>query len=272
MIKQSPKIGVEVCPLILDVVPAMVWVSDDAMNLSYLNKQLLEFTGCKPEEIEHGFNSSVHPNDLTNYLKTYKTSFQKREAFSVEFRLRRYDGEYRWVLGSGKPLHSPDGSFLGYVCTCTDITETKEVKDKLLQTEEKMRQSPRLEAVGRLTGGIAHDFNNIVGIIILHADLLLEQMDEANPQRRHLKEIRSASTRASSLTQQLLAFGRKQVLQPVPLNLNNVVIEMSKMLGRIIGEDIEIKTVLDENLDLIMADPNQMSQVILNLAVKYTVK
>lgn len=260
-------IGTENFPSIIDVVPTMIWMSDDNMSLSYLNKQLLDFTGCKPEEIERGFNSSIHPNDLTNYLETYKTAFKKRESFSVEFRLRRYDGEYRWILGLGTPLHSSDGSFLGFVGTCTDISEAKRIKEQLLQTEEKIRQSPKLEAVGRLTGGIAHDFNNIVGVIMLHADLLLEQMDESDPQHRHLKEIRSASTRASSLTQQLLAFGRKQVLQPVHLNLNNIVIEMGKMLERVIGEDIEVKTVLGENLHLIMADPNQMSQVIINLVV-----
>lgn len=266
--KQTPKIDTEIFPSIMDAVPMMIWMSDEKMNLFYFNQRLLDFTGNKLEEdIGRGLTPLTHPDDLAKYLETYQNALKKKTNFSVEFRLRRYDGEYRWILNSGIPFYSSDGFFLGYVGACTDITEIKQVKEKLLHTEEKMRHSPKLEAIGRLAGGIAHDFNNIMGVIMLRADLLLEQMDDGNPQKRHLKEIRSSSMRAASLTQQLLAFSRKQVLQPVALNLNNVVAEMGKILKRVIGEDIEMKTILDSNLKTVMADPNQMSQVIMNLAV-----
>lgn len=252
---------------ILDLVPTMVWMSDDKMNLSFSNKSLMSFTGKLKEKFGHDFKPLIHSDNLKTYQEIFESSFKKREGFSVEFRLRRHDGEYCWVLSSGIPFYSSDGYFLGYVGICTDITEIKKVKEKLLHTEEKMRQSPKIEAIGRLAGGIAHDFNNIMGVVMLHADLLLEQMDKDDPKRRRVTEIRSASVRAASLTQQLLAFGRKQVLQPVVLNLNSVVSDTGKMLKRLIGEDIEIKTVLGENLNSIMADPNQMAQVIMNLAI-----
>lgn len=265
--KQLQKTSIDNFSSILDLVPAMIWMSDDKMNLTFSNKNLMSFTCKLKEKFGHDFKPLIHLDDLKTYQEVFESSFKKREGFSVEFRLRRYDGEYSWVLNSGIPFYSSDGFFLGYVGVCSDITEIKKAKEKLLHTEEKMRQSPKIEAIGRLAGGIAHDFNNIMGVVMLHADLLLEQMDKDDPKRRRVTEIRSASVRAASLTQQLLAFGRKQVLQPIVVNLNSVVSDTGKMLKRVIGEDIEIKTVLAENLNSIMADPNQMAQVIMNLAI-----
>jgi PAS domain S-box-containing protein len=135
------------------------------------------------------------------------------------------------------------------------------------EKEEQLRQSQKMQAVGKLAGGVAHDFNNLLVAINGYSDLTLRRLKEADPLRRNIEEIKRAGERAAALTRQLLAFSRKQVLQPVVLSLNDIVSDMDKMLHRLISEDIELTTVLDPNLGRIKADPNMLEQVVLNLCV-----
>jgi two-component system cell cycle sensor histidine kinase/response regulator CckA len=146
------------------------------------------------------------------------------------------------------------------LCISRDITQRK-------QLEEQLRQSQKIEAIGKLAGGVAHDFNNLLTAIMGYSELVLVNMESDNPHRENLEEIRQATKRASSLTQQLLAFSRKQVLKPKILNLNQVVIGMERMLERIIGEDIHLVSQLEPQLDKIKADTGQLEQIILNLTV-----
>ncbi|MDT4967210.1 MAG: hypothetical protein QOJ64_1947, partial [Acidobacteriota bacterium] len=141
-----------------------------------------------------------------------------------------------------------------------DVTERRSL-------EEQLRQSQKLEAVGQLAGGVAHDFNNLLTVITGYSDLSLRRLDNGNPLRASLEEIRKAGERAASLTRQLLAFSRKQVLQPKVLQLNAIVADVDAMLRRLIGEDIDPITLLDPALGQVKADPGQIEQVILNLAV-----
>ncbi len=145
--------------------------------------------------------------------------------------------------------------------------EKTQAIDALRNTEEQLQQAQKLEAVGRLAGGIAHDFNNLLTAIIGYSDLSLSRMHDDEPLKRNIIEIKKASERAASLTGQLLAFSRKQVLQPKILDLNSVVLDLQKMLTRLIGEDIELRTSLAPNLAQVKADPTQLEQVIMNLAV-----
>src|SRR5208282_416431 len=133
--------------------------------------------------------------------------------------------------------------------------------------EQQLRQAQKMEAVGQLAGGVAHDFNNLLGVIIGYSELLLDQPGAGSVVQAHAEQIKKAGDRASSLTRQLLAFSRQQVLETRVLNLNTVVTELQKMLPRLIGEDVEIRSVLDPALGHVKADQNQIEQVIMNLAV-----
>jgi len=143
---------------------------------------------------------------------------------------------------------------------------TRDVTERV-HLEEQLRNARQLEAIGRLAGGIAHDFNNILSVIMGHGELLLAESGDDERARVGLEQIRRAADRAASLTQQLLAFSRKQVLQPKVLDLNDVVAEMQKMLARVIGEDIELIASLHPSLFPVKADPGQVEQVVMNLAV-----
>ena len=137
----------------------------------------------------------------------------------------------------------------------------------LQQTEDQLRQSQKMEAVGLLAGGVAHDFNNLLSIVLGYAEMLVDDLRSGDPVRDDLIQIRDAAKRASELTRQLLAFGRRQVLEPQVVNLNAAISGMTRMLARLIGEDIELAVLLAPDLGAVLVDPNQMEQVLLNLVV-----
>jgi signal transduction histidine kinase len=145
----------------------------------------------------------------------------------------------------------------------------KEVQDRIQQRhlEQQLRQAQKMEAVGRLAGGVAHDFNNLLTVINGYCQIILTRVPRTDPTHAHVEEILEAGERAAGLTRQLLAFSRKQLMAPVVLNINQIVSEMEKLLRRLIGEDIELITQLDSELGHVKADPGQMEQVIMNLAV-----
>ncbi len=173
---------------------------------------------------------------------------------------RRRDGRLVTVEGSISPVLDAEGGRIGFVCVQNDVSEKK-----LL--EEQLRQAQKMEAIGQLAGGVAHDFNNLLTTILGYSDLVLSRISEAHPIREDLEEIRRAGERAASLTRQLLAFSRRQVLEPKVLDLNVLVRDLQKMLRRLIGEDVDLVTALGEAIGPVRADPGQIEQVVLNLAV-----
>ena len=182
------------------------------------------------------------------------------EVRNLEVALRAKDGRTITALESARAVRDQNGRLLYYHGTLTDITERRQMEDELRQTQ-------RMEVIGQLAGGIAHDFNNLLTVIVGYTDLMRAELEEGNPIRKDLDEVEKAARSAASLTQQLLAFGRRQMLQPVVLDLNHVVGKVESMLRPLIGETIELETILDPTLGGVLVDPGQIDQVLMNLVV-----
>ncbi len=178
----------------------------------------------------------------------------------VETRWKRKDGRIINVRLSGRGGLQYPGEPPSFEMICEDVTERRAL-------EEQLRHSQKMEAVGRLAGGVAHDFNNLLTVIKGYSDLLMNEIESADPMYGEVEEIRKAADRAASLTRQLLAFSRRQVLAPKVLDLNSIITNMDKLLRRLLGEDVELITSLDSKLGHVKADPGQLEQVIMNLAV-----
>jgi two-component system, cell cycle sensor histidine kinase and response regulator CckA len=220
-----------------------------------------EFTGQNMEDMRAlGKIDVVHPEDRDRVRAVWTQAIQEKASYYSEFRVRRHDGQYRDVVDRGVPVLERDGAIREWIGTYTDITDQR-------QLEEQFRQAHKMEAMGRLAGGISHDFNNLLGVIIGYSDLLLTSPLHEDLTRHHVQEIKKAGQRAASLTRQLLAFSRKQVLTPKVLDLNSVVSETCKMLLRVLGEDIQLTARLAPSLGHVKADATQIEQVIMNLAI-----
>jgi PAS domain S-box-containing protein len=180
---------------------------------------------------------------------------------------RRKDGTTFPVLIEDRLLRDAEGRIIGIRSTIQDITDRKRTEEEVKTLEEQLRQSQKIEAIGRLAGGIAHDFNNLLTVIKGYSQLSLLDLKENTPLRENIQEIQKATQRATDLTRQLLAFSRRQILDPKVLDLNSLLRDTEKMLRRMIGEDIELVTLLSEDLGRVKIDPSQIEQVIFNLAV-----
>jgi two-component system cell cycle sensor histidine kinase/response regulator CckA len=165
------------------------------------------------------------------------------------------------------PTLDAKGQVVAVAHIVKDITASKQAEREREKLNEQLRASQRMEAIGSLAGGVAHDFNNLLSVILSYTGFALDGVRTGDPLRDDLGEVKNAAERAVALTRQLLAFSRKQVLQPVPLSLNQIAAGLEKMLRRILGEDIDLVQVLAPDLGLTLADPGQIEQVLMNLVV-----
>ena len=188
--------------------------------------------------------------------------------FVHDYRIVRHDtGEVRWVHGRGRVELDAGGRAVALIGTIQDITESRRADARRAELEAQLHQSQKMESVGRLAGGVAHDFNNMLGVIIGHAELALEQVDLHSTVRYDLEEIGNAAQRSADLTRQLLAFARKQTISPEVLELNATVDGMVGMLRRLIGENIEMVWTPGRDVGLVKIDPSQLDQILVNLTV-----
>ena len=181
-------------------------------------------------------------------------------------RLRKDGGEIS-VSVSLAPILDASGKVIGASKTARDLTAQRTAAEALRRTEDQLRQAQKMEAIGRLAGGIAHDFNNLLSVIFSYSEMILVDLEAHDPTAENVTEIHRAAVRAADLTRQLLMFSRQQVLAPRVLDLNDLLVGMDKMLTRILGEDVDLATALSPKLGAIRADPSNVEQVIMNLAV-----
>jgi two-component system cell cycle sensor histidine kinase/response regulator CckA len=227
----------------------------------YVSPQVQSILGYTPDEwlsISKDWAMHIHPDDRAAVIAAEEAS-RKGEPFQAEFRVKRKDGREVWlndtaVVVRGSNAHPVMEGII------VDITERK-------QLETQLQQSRKMEAVGRLAGGIAHDFNNLLTIITGYTDLALSRPAVPLDLRSDIERIENAAGRAAALVRQLLAFSRKQVLQPKILDLNAIVVNMEKLLRRLIDDNIEMSTSVRDDLGKVKADPAQIEQVVMNLVV-----
>jgi PAS domain S-box-containing protein len=240
----------------------MICMSDDKGICTFVNDALVRATGFREEEmVGKSFAETIFsPNNPPNLQRELQNGIVREGKWRGECLQRRRGGPDLPISLSVSVLRDKDGRVTGAFAIAQDITERREL-------EERLRRAHKMEAVGQLAGGIAHDFNNLLMVIMGYAGDLAERLDESDPLRRKADEICRAGRRAASLTRQLLAFSRQQVLSPRVLNLNVIVEDLHKMLVRVIGENIELVADLAADLGSVKTDQGQMEQVIVNLAV-----
>lgn len=259
--------------LILNSAGEGIYGADVDGRITFINPTMANMLGWDPEDLlGQDAHATFHHTraDGTPYPASecgIRRSLRLGRAFhNVEDTYWSRDGQPVLVDYTCTPIRD-GGEILGSVMVVRDITEQRKVVEQQLMLEEQLRQAQKMESIGRLAGGVAHDFNNQLAVIKLYSDLMRYRMAKDDPLLPKLEQIRQAVERATHLTRQLLAFSRKQVLQPVVLDMNELIANLEKMLGRLIGEDIALSTDLQPGLWPITADPGQLEQAIMNLVI-----
>ncbi|PYR28633.1 MAG: hypothetical protein DMF98_02325 [Acidobacteria bacterium] len=240
-----------------------VWEIDLMTNVVTWSETLAPVFGLTPAQAPTTLDSFlrlVHPDDRPSFTEHMRLAVAEQKEFTIEFRGLWPDGSHHWVGGRARVAYDEEGRPARLLGVGMDVHH-----EKLL--ERQFHQAQKMEAIGQLAGGIAHDFNNMLTAVLGNANLLLDDLEAESPLRPDLDEIVKAAERAAALTRQLLAFGRKQVMQPIAVDLNAIVRDLTQMLRRVIGEHIELASVAAPGLSPVRADPTQIEQVIMNLVV-----
>jgi PAS domain S-box-containing protein len=248
--------------------PASIVITDASGAIEYVNPRFSEVSGYSAEEVL-GKNPRILKSGETPQ-EVYEDLWRTIRAGGVwagDLLNRKKDGTLFWEQAQIGPVLDARGEVTHYVAIKEDITDRKRAETALQETQRQLLQSQKVEAIGRLAGGVAHDFNNLLGVISGYGEMLARRLPATDPGRRHLDQILRAAERAAGLTRQLLAFSRRQVLQPRVVDLNALVADTEAMLRRLIGEDVELSVRADPELASVRVDPGQIEQVVMNLAV-----
>jgi len=243
--------------------PGVLWTTDLDLKITWASGAAL---GDMSQQ-----NAEVVGWTLFHFFHTEDPAFLPIAAHKRALAGENVSFEFDWFGRSYEthvePLRGTDETLVGAISVALDITDRKNAEEALRASEEQLRQSQKMEAVGRLAGGVAHDFNNSLTAILGYAEMIARKLPPRDPLQESANEIIRSATRSAGFTRQLLAFSRRQVLQPKVLDLNAEVTDMEKLLRRLIGEDIHLIIQLGPGLSCVKADPGQIEQVILNLAV-----
>ena len=252
---------------LIEASPLAVVVSDAAGTVRVWNPAAVRVFGWSEAETIGQSNPLLSGEGNPELRATCNLVLRGERFSNAEIRGRSRDGSEIFLAFSGAPLFDAQGGIASMMAIMTDITDAKAAGEALRRSEEQLRQSMKMDAVGKLAGGVAHDFNNLLSVITGYSELLLSRTDDTDPARREIEEIHKAGERAAALTQQLLAFSRRQVLKPKRLRMDEVMENLARMLRRLIGEDIDFATESQEDLWMVRADPTQIEQILMNLCV-----
>ena len=249
--------------------PVLLWVLDNNKHCEFFNQGWLEFTGRKlDEEIKAGWLENVHPEDAPHCREVYVAAFEARERFEIEYRLRRHDGEYHWVLQRGVPRHAQNGDFIGYIGSAIDITDRKQAED----SNRKLAHAQRLVVLGQLSAAIAHEVRQPLAAILSNADAARMMLNSPRPPlgeiRDIIADIRKDDLRADEVIGRIRDFLRKRNPQMHRLDLNVAVSDVCRFVAADARKrQVQIRTDLAPGLPLVIGDRTQLQQVLLNLIV-----
>jgi PAS domain S-box-containing protein len=261
--------------------PNQAWTAGPSGMLNWFNAQVYAYSGAVRGSLDGAdWTTLVHPDDLTEAAERWRHAVATGETYEVEFRLRRHDGVWRWHIARAVPLRNEQGQVVRWIGTNTDIQDQKDVAetleqrvrertDELLQAQGALRQAQKMEAVGQLTGGIAHDFNNLLMGISGSLELIERRISEGRLAgiERYIDGAQGSARRAAALTQRLLAFSRRQTLDPKPTDVNRLVQGLEDLIRRTIGTDIDLEVVGAGGLWTTLIDPSQLENSLLNLCI-----
>ncbi|OKY74366.1 MAG: hypothetical protein BM485_13970 [Desulfobulbaceae bacterium DB1] len=234
------------------------------------SKELCRLLGVDPQEpfpLLGELEKILSPDDAGKVRVAMETAMSTGEPYEVELEKKQEDGTNRWLLARGEVLRDEKGTIAGLRGTLLDVTERRLAEKEREKLQIQLSQAQKLESIGRLAGGVAHDFNNMLAVILGHAEMMLLKLSPADPLHAELQMIAKAAGRSADLTKQLLAFARKQIVEPKVLDLNETVEAILKMLRRLIGENIELTWHPAANPWPIKIDPSQVDQVLANICV-----
>jgi two-component system, cell cycle sensor histidine kinase and response regulator CckA len=244
---------------IADTAPVGIWETGPDGAVSFYNKNALTFVGRTMEQIAGStWNELIHPDDRESVRSTFSSALADRKRCDFDCRIRRADGEYRWVLCNGIPRFDASNAFCGYIGSFIDSTDLK-------RSHEEALSHQNLESMGRLASGIAHDFNNLLGGILASAELALEERGDSSPGDEELKRIRVASIRGAEIVRQLMIFGGQESARFEPVDASLLVREMLELLKVSISKHAVLQAELAQDVAAVQANPAQLRQVVMNL-------
>ena len=250
--------------LLTESLDLVFWITSarDGREIIYANPALGRVWGV--DGPEH-FLAGVHPEDRPALEARLAAS--PPAAFELEHRVLHPSGELRHVRSRAFAVHDTRGTAVRLAGFSEDITERKQTEQTLVEVEAQLRQSQKMDAIGRLAGGVAHDFNNLLAVITTYSDLALHELSPDDPLHQDIDEIKKAAFKSAALVRQLLAFSRKQDSSPKAVDLNEIIADMHKMLRRLIGDEIDLDTRPAPDLGILKADPSHLEQILMNLVV-----
>jgi PAS domain S-box-containing protein len=253
-----------------DAAPILIWMSARDARVEWFNQQWLQFTGrTLLEELGDGWQASVHPDDLSEFVARYREAFDARRPFILEYRLRRHDGQYRWLRDTGVPRHAPDGSFLGYVGSCVDVTDQRHAEADVAQLRRELARAMRIVLLGELTASLSHELSQPLTAVASNAEAARRFLAAEPPNLAEvdgaLADLIADARRASDIMRHLRSLAARGEDERIPLDLNAVVAEVLAMLhGELAINRVDLTFAAAADLPPVTGDRVQLQQVLMN--------